>query len=173
MTHIGRRAHAAYYGNAVLKRGYCSECNGYAFIVDGKFKCCDAIAQIDIYGNKRMMESPTIRSLPPRSERTAILRQQQDRCFYCDRLFGSIIYRGPKEVVLRLCWDHVIPWVYSLSNRTQNFVASCHVCNSLKGSLMFNSYDDARLFLYEKWKAKGYSEKKPMLELQRDFRPET
>lgn len=168
MTHSGTRPHIALYGNVAVKRGYCSNCSGYAFIVDGRFRCCGERAEGQLKGAKRMMEAPNLRKSPSKAEQRAIIAAQNQRCFYCELLFGSTVYRKARAFTLRICWDHVIPWVYGLDNRNQNFVAACQICNSLKSTVMFSSIEAARTFLNEKRKAKGYTQDRPMLELRRD-----
>lgn len=62
---------------------------------------------------------------------------------------------------LKLQWDHVDPWVYSLNNKDQNFVAACQICNGIKSSMIFNSVEEARVYIQGARKTKGYRETLP------------
>ena len=148
----------AVYGTVVIPRGYCSECDTYAFIIDQQFACCGNPAETDTERFVRMSDVAAARSGPSKRWRKYILELQQFRCFYCDRRFGSRVYRGLRMVSLCVHWDHVNPYVYSLDNRDQNFVAACHICNGIKSSLIFGSVEDARTHIRSRWEAKGYSD---------------
>lgn len=166
MTHKHRAVHSAMYGNIAMKRAYCSSCRTYAFVRDGKMACCGEVLEgAEIKGCKRMSEPPNVRDRPSRKEQKRILSDQHHRCFYCSRWFGTEIWRKARRSNLRVHWDHVIPWVYSLDNRNQNFVAACHVCNMLKGAKMFNSIEEARIYLNARWEEKGFTTKAPVCEV--------
>ncbi len=64
--------------------------------------------------------------------------------------------RGTKLVILKVCWDHRIPFAYSQDNRALNFVAACQICNGIKSSLMFERLEDARGYIYRRLQKKGY-----------------
>lgn len=66
-------------------------------------------------------------------------------------------------VVLQVNWDHKVPFAYSQNNGNQNFVAACQICNRLKSRIMFNSLEEARVYLYYKQIEKGYSLVSPVL----------
>lgn len=80
--------------------------------------------------------------------RKHILELQQGLCFYCDRTLGGIYTRKKRQIQLKTEWDHMVPFAYSQNNSTDNFVAACHVCNSLKGALMFQDTEQAKLYLF-------------------------
>lgn len=155
-------ARQAIYGNVTILRGYCRECSSYAFILEGKYVCCDKSAQELERGRKRMSDCPLKRAALPRWQQERILSIQQHRCFYCAHLFGAHVYRHSRELVLRITWDHINPYTYSLDNREQNYVAACHVCNGLKSALVFGGVDEARSYLSERWKEKGYGDVPPV-----------
>ena len=157
-----RPTQKAHYGNVTILRGYCSECKGYAFVIDGKLRCCDKRFSEAPTKDKRMSDCPIGRVGPSRSWQIRIMREQDGRCFYCDRSIGSTVYRHSKARILRLHWDHVNPYVFSLDNREQNFVAACHVCNGIKSSFIFGSVDEARTYITSKWYDKGYSDLPPV-----------
>lgn len=67
-----------------------------------------ALAAIDCFGSERM--------------RSAILRREQHRCFYCLR-------RLPAGAAM---FDHAVPVAAGGDNSYRNIVACCFECNSLK-----------------------------------------
>jgi hypothetical protein len=154
--------HNAVYGDIVIPRGYCLECESYAFIIDGKLKCCDAPAESNPTTFKRMCDVGGGRKRPRKKVQNKILEEQRYLCFYCWRRFGQTVYREGRSIRLKINWDHVNPWSYCLSNKDSNFVAACHVCNGIKSNLMFKDLDDARTTITERWKDKGYSDVPPM-----------
>jgi len=134
-------------------------------------RCCDSpVPDEAVNGFKQMSPRVPVRKGPSAEWRRHILSDQQERCFYCKRRFGSTIWRGPKRVTLRLNWDHVSPWVYSLSNKDQNFVAACHVCNGIKRDMIFDSVEKALAYIDNRRTEKGYTDTPPLRELQRVIR---
>lgn len=93
---------------------------------------------------------------PGRKEQERVLSEQDGRCLYCLKRLGSLGKRKDKRIALKLNWDHQIPIAYAYDNSGKNFCAACHVCNSLKSSMIFNSLDEARVYLLEARKEKGY-----------------
>lgn len=165
------RVHKARYGNVTILRAYCSECRTYALIIDNKLRCCDRrLQEIEASTSKQMSEVPIGRRGPSRKVQLEILKRQEERCLYCKRRFGDIVYRRAKACRLRIEWDHASPYCYSLNNMPGNFVAACHVCNRYKAAHVFNSLEEAQTFLYEKWKEKGYRDLSPV---QIELREET
>src|ERR1700733_14234926 len=123
-----KTSHTALYGNIAIPRAYCSECSTYAFVIDGELKCCDSPYDLGETSRvKRMSDCPAKRGTPSKKWQKHILAEQEHRCFYCNRRFGKTVYRRSRDLRLKLHWDHVNPYAYSLDNRTQNFVAACHV----------------------------------------------
>ena len=152
-----RKPYIGIYGNTKILKGYCTACEGYAFVIKGELQCCDAPFTDTPSRYKREIEAEPRRRLPPLSERRARLLAQNNRCFYCERAFYSLVGRGSRLVSLRIAWDHLVPYAYSQDNRTVNFVAACHVCNGLKGSLLFDTVAEAQIYLQSRREAKGYS----------------
>lgn len=110
--------------------------------------------QESIYSGLSMMILK--RRQPSKLLRDQILEAQGGRCFYCRLPFGGVIYRGHKPVSLQLHWDHVVPFSYSRNNRPANFVAACHVCNGIKGDLMFDTPAKAAAYIEQRRIWKGY-----------------
>ncbi len=163
------KKHIAIYGNTGIRRELCSRCRRYAFVVSGKMACCDLPVEeppVESLPLKRMSAAPRmVRKRPSRDWQEAILKEQEEKCFYCNLPFESEVYRGNRAITLKLHWDHVNPYVYSLDNKDQNFVAACHVCNLIKHCFIFGSADEARIYITEKRKEKGYTSILPEREL--------
>jgi hypothetical protein len=96
------------------------------------------------------------RRYPPLTLRTKILEKQGERCFYCDRLLGSIAYRKGQAVTLRTQWDHFAPFAYTQRSPHDGWVAACHVCNGIKGALVFQTIPSAVAFVKARRFEKGY-----------------
>ena len=109
----------------------------------------------DVYGSTGLLVLGR-RRRPGKLARDRILEAQGNRCFYCRLPFGGVIYRRSRPVTLRLEWDHVLPFSYSLDNRPANFVAACHVCNGIKGALYFDTPAKAAAYIDEHRIFKGY-----------------
>jgi 5-methylcytosine-specific restriction endonuclease McrA len=146
-----------------MARARCSNCNGWALILAGKMACCGAAIEPDLIGVKRMSQPPESRRGPSKRARADILERQRFECFYCHRRFGSAAYRGRRRFTLRIEWDHVEPYSYGLDGSDQNFVAACHVCNSLKGAKIFQNYEEAEVYLAQAWERTGHTDCVPVL----------
>lgn len=128
----------------------CPKCKLTSFILDGKTACCDVSIEIPegTYAKrKRESETEGRRRLIPRAIRREILRHQNHQCVYC----GISLNR--KKV--RIEFDHFVPFCESQNNNKHNFVASCSRCNSMKSALIFNSIEEARIYIYGRREEKG------------------
>ena len=110
---------------------------------------------------KRETKPEQLRYLPKKADRDAQLAEQKYARFYCAHGFGTSILRRNKTgtartIKVKLHWDHYIPFSYSQDNRSRNFVAACAQCNLLKHSRIFQSADEARLYLLHARKAARY-----------------
>lgn len=80
-----------------------------------------------------------------------ILIAQNDLCIYCGLEFGSLVIRkGNEWNWLEVNWDHFIPYAYCLSNRDENWVASCQLCNAYKSDFVFRNFDEVRVYITER-----------------------
>jgi 5-methylcytosine-specific restriction endonuclease McrA len=146
----------AVYGNITLERGYCDNCKTMTIIKGGKYQCCDDLVENIPTKFERMSMSPDGRKTPTAAEKRKILNQQGTICFYCCVEFGSIRFRHGLPFFIKTEWDHQMPFAYSQNNSTENFVAACHVCNGIKSSHIFQTIEEARAYLTDKRKSKGY-----------------
>jgi hypothetical protein len=147
----------ALYGNVKLERGYCNKCKGMTIIKDGKYSCCDGLVYDTPAKFERVSEPFQGRRSPSLVEKNRILEKQENKCFYCGISFGSFKLRNGKSILIEVEWDHRTPFAYSRNNKTENFVAACHVCNRLKSSRIFQTVEEAQVYLAERRKSKGYN----------------
>jgi 5-methylcytosine-specific restriction endonuclease McrA len=158
MKKPSNKSYLGIYGNVILPKAYCDNCERTALVRDGRLQCCDKeIDEIPEY-YKREIEPEQKRHLPPKKDRDKQLEEQDYRCFYCLRRFDSTVFRKTRAVKLKYVWDHMLPYAFSQNNSATNFVAACQVCNGLKSDMCFKTLDDARLFLNTRWIEKGYKE---------------
>lgn len=141
------RRHYALYGNVVIPREYCRSCRQWALVIGGRRACCNQTTDLGSRRIKRMSEPALIRRQPSEGEKRQILEMQENRCLYCLKTFGSPVIRKEKLIWLKVTWDHVVPFSYSQNNNVSNFAAACHVCNGLKGSLVFATIEEARTYI--------------------------
>lgn len=144
----GMKKHIAIYGATQIKRGYCSECQGYAFIIDKTLQCCFAEEGKEKASNyHRVIQSEGIKRSPPKIIQEEILKRQNRKCIYCDIKFGEIYFRKGKPNISRINYDHLVPFSYLNNNPYNNWVASCNVCNSIKGSKMFETIEEVKTYV--------------------------
>ena len=156
-----KKKHYAQYGNTLLRRGYCEICKSNALLIDGKLACCgDEPSGSEGNFSVQMSETVKKRKRPSKYVQEKILEIQDGMCFYCDSLFGEPFLHPKTEKVrfLRVCYDHYVPYSYSQNNNTDNFVATCQVCNGIKTNKIFESKEDARVFILDRRRRLGYKE---------------
>jgi 5-methylcytosine-specific restriction endonuclease McrA len=83
---------------------------------------------------------------------------QNEKCGYCDRLFGSMVLIDGNFVTLKAEPDHFTPRAKRLNNSASNIVAACQVCNGLKSSRSFATIEQARIVLQAAWAERGWSD---------------
>jgi 5-methylcytosine-specific restriction endonuclease McrA len=139
-TMDGSDQHYALYGQTVMQRAVCPECGDHSLIVEGATLCCHANVEFLTNETKRMSRTRFVRRQPSAHTKQTLLLRQENRCYYCDRLW-----------ILRPTWDHYVPFAYCGSNPAENFVAACQVCNGYKSSMMFQTREEAQLYLRSRW----------------------
>lgn len=149
--------HYAEYGNTKIARGYCHKCKNNAFVIDGIIQCCSRSYAFESNVVKKMSLSSPFRKTPPKAIKKLILDQQQNKCLYCEIEFGSFIFKGTRPILVKLAWDHQIPFAYAQNNKNQNFCAACQICNGIKSSIMFQTVDEAKLHIMHIREKKHYS----------------
>lgn len=106
----------------------------------GRSACCN---EVPIGGAEtfKVMSEGGWRERPPHWRQVELVESQGWACLYCDEPFHSL---------RRVCWDHFVPLSLAHNNATQNFVAACRLCNSLKGSLVFETVEEVRTYVRRK-----------------------
>ena len=100
---------------------------------------------------KVIVPPPGIRKRPPMVIQKIILEIQSNKCYWCGNKFETAYWKNDKLRFLKIQWDHKIPFSYTKTNRNDNWVASCNVCNSFKSNFMFKTDKECRNFLLRKW----------------------
>lgn len=145
-----RKVLKAAYGRITLIKRYCPECHMYAIILDDKFQCCGRSAkdwdQEFIIRRKRESIVPGRRNPISPDEKAQVLSHQNHQCVYCGKHLGKRV---------RVEYDHFIPFCYSGDNNVLNIVAACRTCNQIKGPRLFNSIEEARVFIVNELESRG------------------
>ena len=135
-----------YFGNIVVFKAMCPNCNQMAIIIDNRFQCCNSSAQLEeVEKFKKKRESITYlrKCRPPKKQIEEILRHQNYQCLYCGK---SLRGKVPIE------FDHFVPFTYT--ENKNSFVGSCRTCNRIKQNFLFNSIEEARIYILSKRKEK-------------------
>jgi 5-methylcytosine-specific restriction endonuclease McrA len=148
--------HLAVYGNTGLERGFCKQCQSFALIFDGKLACCGGEMAGRAKDARRMIAAQQKRRKPTIPYQREQLARQEHRCLYCQFHLDGIVCRDGVPHKIRVHWDHVVPYAYSQNNKESNFIASCHVCNGIKGSKMFPTVEDAKTWIAKRRAEKGW-----------------
>lgn len=147
-------AHKAIYAKVVIKRHLCPQCNNYILTNQRSFICdvCGfAGRDTKTKGYRIIVPPPGIRHQPIKQIKDQILREQDNRCYWCSRKFEQSYIRDGKVKFLEIHWDHKIPFSFEQANRDDNWVASCNICNLLKSSFIFKKEEECRRYLLKKW----------------------
>jgi hypothetical protein len=145
------------FGREPLLRIRCPKCNDMTIVRDGITLCCDApIKKPDTYQKKRICDAEHRRAYVSIAEKEMILGAQGNRCFYCDERLDGVTIKLGKLVPLKIHFDHVVAWKFSGDSRSVNLVASCHICNQIKHDLLFETSDEARVYILHRRGELGY-----------------
>lgn len=143
--------HVGLYGSVQLRRAFCNRCEGYAFVRDGRITCCETPAPEPSGESRRLSAPDSYRKRLSPSKKAQALKAQSGACFYCERQIGSHVMKNGRPVALQLEWDHLVPYSYSQDNTDYNYVAACHMCNGWKTDMVFQTVDEAKVYLAAKW----------------------
>jgi len=138
----------SYYGNVALIKKFCPQCRAISIVIDGKCSDCGMglnLAEVKRCRLKRESLTESIRHKPPAHIQKEILSHQNNQCIYC----GLRLDTGRE-----INWDHFIPFVFGETS-DRNWVASCRECNSFKSSYLFNSVDEAQIYIQNKRLERG------------------
>lgn len=134
------------FGDVAMYRGHCPTCDETSLSpVPGQCDKGHALAT----PRRQFRESvgSFSRAKPTKARQLRLLAEQEYRCYWCLRHFGTTIEFHGQVKQLRVEWDHFTPFSYSGSCGDDAFVAACQVCNGIKGSHVFDSVEEARLYI--------------------------
>lgn len=143
------------YGNVRIPKSWCQNCQSASFVFDNKLVCCGTPVEFIPERYKRESEPEQKRRTLTLKERQKQLEGQDYKCFYCERTFGSAVFRKGRSIKLRIHYDHMVPYSFSQNNKSSNFVAACHICNSIKSDFFFQTVEEAQIFIRQRWEEKG------------------
>lgn len=162
------RKHLAIYGCVKLQRVYCEQCKGNTLVVGGLKQCCETpVEKVPTKAKKNMIESNQSRKKPSFKRQAEISKLQDNKCFYCNKEFGTPYFYEGKVRYTVLHWDHLIPYSYCKQNK--DFVAACNICNSLKGNLIFDTVEEAFYYVEHRRKKKGYTYYEDLSSMQEEI----
>ena len=153
---------ARQYGGLIIERGVCTECGDPCIICkDDTSSCCSA--EVKRFGSGVIVKEThgsLMRKRPSRYLQKELLKNQDNRCFWCGREFGSYIL-SPKNIVRKITpvWDHYIPYSYTGDNR--GFVAACQRCNAHKSAIIISdslTEDSLKEYLKRTWYKGGWKD---------------
>jgi len=151
--------HKALYGSVALLRGKCPACGEIAFIIDGEYQCCGHVITEktkEITKVKRMISGELRRKTFSKKLKEDLLNKQQGKCYWCGiDIKNSWFLRKGKWEKVKCHIDHYVAWVFSGNSKKDNLVASCNICNLLKGSKVFDNEEDLRRYLLRQRDKKG------------------
>ena len=145
------------FGRICIQEDICPICKESALIIDAQFSCCGHPAedkQIEQY--RRESDPQNRKRCLSKKQKTEQLKRQEYKCFYCNRTFGSIVFKYNQAIELKIHFDHKIPFVFSRDNGPSNFVAACHVCNGIKSDFVFDTKEATLDFINRRWEELGY-----------------
>jgi hypothetical protein len=85
--------------------------------------------------------------------------EQNERCIYCQRRFGSAVLIDGRVRVLKAQIEHFQPKAERQNNNPANIYAACQICNHrIKSSRMFESVEEARSVIQAVWKERNWQD---------------
>jgi len=150
----------AEFGRVAMIRMTCPRCNSPALVIGGEMACCGAkVEKPDEYKTKkREVEGDKKRRHLSKKQKDKLVFDQNGLCFYCQQPFGTPVWhpKRHKVVIPGLVFDHFVCWDFSRNSDVGNMVASCSICNGIKGDKMFVNADEARAYIRHRFGQKGY-----------------
>lgn len=151
-----KKAIKSLYGNVVILKGWCSDCKGYYFVLNGELQCCGKHFELpEEEITKRESKTWEPRGFS-KKDKEYCLNEQNHCCIYCGIGLNDSYWDGKRKryISAEIHFDHFIPYVYSQNNSKSNIIASCHICNLIKSSKCFPSIDEARVYIQSRREAK-------------------
>ena len=146
------KKHIAIYGSVKVNRCFCEFCKCWTIVAkDGLKLCCNKPSEENPSEYKSMMEAFPKRRTINSNTKKLLLEKFNNSCCYCDRRFGSYVEVNGSLKQIRVNYDHKIPFSYSYNNQDDNFLPACSFCNNWKSNNIFQTMEDAKLYVSQKW----------------------
>lgn len=150
------KQHLAIYGNVLMARAHCWKCKRFSLVVDGEIQCCGRQIETNPEEVLQISQPESRRRRLSAVHRREILQTQNYKCLYCGiSLIDSYAFYHGQVRKVRVNWDHMAPYTYTLNNHKENYAATCQFCNSWKSSLIFKTVDEVRAYVEAKWQGEG------------------
>jgi len=138
-------------GKVILFKWTCHSC-GYENL--GNEKRCESCNSppYDNNGKIRQLTPPLQKrnNLMSRKYIAKLIENQLNRCYWCNRLFGTWIRKNNKFIELKAVIDHKMPCAYFQDDSPSNLVAACQVCNLFKTGKI-KTEEEHRGYILGKW----------------------
>jgi len=143
------------YGRVTILRALCPKCEQMSIVRDGLTLCHRKAVDTTVTSTKRVGDMQTKRKPLTKAQKAALVESQGGLCFYCFNAFGTMFHRGQNFGYLMVNIDHAVPHSYMPNGDA--LVAACHICNLLKSNKMFDTVEDARVYVQAAWQRKKIS----------------
>src|SRR5579883_3195977 len=116
MKRAKKRDYIGLYGNVGIPKAWCEECQANSFVIDGELVCCGTPIELLPERYQRECEpEQRRRTLSPKDKERQLIEQDY-KCFYCERTFGSTVFRRGRAIKLKIHYDHMIPYSLCQNN---------------------------------------------------------
>lgn len=139
--------HVALYGNTVINRTYCEQCQQWSIVIGRRKVCCNEIEREVPTCTKRLSEPEERRVALPAYTKEKLLMLYDYSCAYCCKSYGAIVLYKNEPTMVTLSWDHAVPFSFSYDNRPTNYLPACQICNAVKGNKMFNTIEEVQEYV--------------------------
>ena len=141
-----------FFGNIILYRHTCIRCEHEILSSNENYLCdCGHEYKQNEYDGTIYEIVATRRKGLPRWKKSELIKEQKNRCYWCERKFGVLYMKGSKIKSLNPCFDHIVPYSFSKASPIDGFVAACNFCNQFKSNMIFSHEDDCRKYLKKRW----------------------
>jgi hypothetical protein len=140
------------YGKVTLYEIKCKSCDELNLTSDpfGECEVCKEILQDRKIKNKAIIVSTKRGKISAKLKRE-IKANQDNCCYWCGRMFGTLYEKNNKINTLKIHYDHKVPFAYLQSNPDFNWVGACNICNTWKSSKIFSEEGLCKDHLNNKW----------------------
>ena len=141
-----------YFGKVAMFRCYCDHCKQEALVINRRLQCCNRVLSKPEKYTKKRETITTKRKRISAHVKKATLTSQHGKCIYCNCDLMEPVWNPQKTKYEKniINYDHILPWSYSGNNCLENIVASCSECNKYKSGLVFDSLEDAQVYILNK-----------------------